>query len=682
MAGCGQATTSLDRRLRQTREHHFVGRAAELALLREALERAPEPLGVLYLHGPGGIGKSTLLRYFGDDAAAAGRRVVHVDGRAVSPSPARFELAAADALSDETAVLLVDSFEHCQGLEDWLRDRFLPRLPESVLVVLAGRGGPGPQWRADPAWRDLLKVIPMDNLSREHAVALLNRRGVPPDLHPSVLSFAGGHPLALRLAAEVAVTHDAAATAVWRPSLNVVETLLTQLIGETPSPLHRQALEICAHAQTTTEGLLRAALDRDPGPIFAWLRELPFIESDARGLRPHDVVRDALNDDLRWRDPQGYETMHRRLHAYLLEQALAATGPAVLPAVGAMMYLQRHAQEIRRYFTFADEGEAYEDPYQPADRPTVLDLASEAEGPESAALVGFWLDRQPEGCHVYRSSATDEVVGFMIWLDLDDPQPAELEADPVVDTAWRHCRASAPLRGGEHIGLARFMVHPPSCQRPSPVTDMIQMRMLAHYLHDKGLALHYLVLHDAEFWGPHLAYFDDHPVETVPQVGGRPYHLFFHDWRVTPLMHWLDHNQQQLLYGLQPRTARPGADLLVLSRPEFDAAVRSAMRAWRRPDALAANPLVRTRLVADRPDGDRPDGDPVDALRGVLGAALDGLRDDVRSHRVLVTTFVHGTPTQEAAADRLGLPFSTYRRHLTRALDRISDALWHRELHG
>lgn len=676
-AGCGEATTSLGQRLKQTRERFFVGRSAELALLRQALEHAPEPFSVLYLHGPGGIGKSTLLRYFGDEATAAGRRVVHVDGRLVSPSPARFEHAAADALTDDSAVLLVDSFEYCQGLEDWLRNRFLPRLPESVPVILAGRAVPGPQWRADPAWRDLLKVVPLRDLAPEHAVALLSRRGVPPELREQVLAFAGGHPLALRLAAEVAVTHDVSATASWRPSLNVVETLLTQLIGETPSPLHRHALEICAHAQTTTEGLLRAVLDCDPGPIFAWLRELPFIESDVRGLHPHDVVRDALDDDLRWRDPQGYEAMHRQLHDYLLEQALSATGAAVLPAVGAMLYLQRHAQVVRRYFTFDGEGKVYEDPYQPADRPAVLALAAEAEGAEAATIADFWLSRQPESCYVYRSSATDEVVAFMSWLQLADPDETELNLDPVVAEAWRHCRSTAPLRGGEHIGLVRFLVHPPAHQRPSPITDLMQMRLLAHFLRDKGLALHYLVLEDPDFWAPHLAYFDNHPVGAVSLVDGRSRHLFFHDWRVTPLAQWLAHNRQQLLYGVQPRPTSAGADLLVLSRPEFDAAVRSAMRAWRRPDELAANPLARSRLVADLGGEDR-----AAALRDVLGSMLDELRDDVRLHRVLVTTFVHGTPTQEAAADRLGLPFSTYRRHLSRGLDRLSDALWERELHG
>lgn len=41
-------------------------------------------------------------------------------------------------------------------------------------------------------------------------------------------------------------------------------------------------------------------------------------------------------------------------------------------------------------------------------------------------------------------------------------------------------------------------------------------------------------------------------------------------------------------------------------------------------------------------------------------------------------TFFEDVPTQEAAAIRLGVPFSTYRRHLTRGLARVCELLWHR----
>ena len=45
-------------------------------------------------------------------------------------------------------------------------------------------------------------------------------------------------------------------------------------------------------------------------------------------------------------------------------------------------------------------------------------------------------------------------------------------------------------------------------------------------------------------------------------------------------------------------------------------------------------------------------------------------------------TYLRPAPTQEAAAELLGLPFSTYRRHLSQGVGRIVAWLWDRELYG
>ena len=37
--------------------------------------------------------------------------------------------------------------------------------------------------------------------------------------------------------------------------------------------------------------------------LFTWLRDLPFIEHGPRGVFPHDLAREVLDADLRWRDP-------------------------------------------------------------------------------------------------------------------------------------------------------------------------------------------------------------------------------------------------------------------------------------------------------------------------------------------------------------------------------------------
>ncbi|GAA2418801.1 hypothetical protein GCM10010404_91730 [Nonomuraea africana] len=77
--------------------------------------------------------------------------------------------------------------------------------------------------------------------------------------------------------------------------------------------------------------------------------------------------------------------------------------------------------------------------------------------------------------------------------------------------------------------------------------------------------------------------------------------------------------------------------------------------------------------------------DPAQALRDLLEQAIESLREDARSvkfHRALAATFLHGAPTQELAAERLGLPFTTYRRHLVPGIERVCAHLWHRELYG
>ena len=54
------ASTVADR-LKSARRRRFVGRAAELELFLGALAASEPPFSVLWLHGPGGVGKTALL---------------------------------------------------------------------------------------------------------------------------------------------------------------------------------------------------------------------------------------------------------------------------------------------------------------------------------------------------------------------------------------------------------------------------------------------------------------------------------------------------------------------------------------------------------------------------------------------------------------------------------------------
>jgi DNA-binding SARP family transcriptional activator len=215
-------------RLRAARERGFVGRESERKLFSAALRGAETGFAALFLHGPGGIGKSMLLRQFSDEATRAGRCIVRVEGDVVQNSVPAFLDSACAALHNPDAVLMIDAFERCTALEQWLHQDFLPGLACGTLVVLAGRKPPSPPWRTDPAWAGLLEVRALGELAPSQADALLAARGVPTEVRDPILRCVGGHPLALSLAAEVATSAESA-TRTWQSTHDAIHVVLSEL---------------------------------------------------------------------------------------------------------------------------------------------------------------------------------------------------------------------------------------------------------------------------------------------------------------------------------------------------------------------------------------------------------------------------------------------------------------------
>ncbi|MFD0275342.1 ATP-binding protein [Kitasatospora sp. NPDC127111] len=658
-------------RLSSARVQAFIGRDEELGRFAQALAGDPQAPFAFYLSGPGGIGKSTLLRRLADRARTAGRPLLELDGRFVSRDPADFERAAAPFLDAPGTVLFIDSFEHCQWLESWLWQRFLPRAADDTLVVLAGRLAPRPQWTADPAWAGLLYVRELEPFTEEQARSLLTTARVVPQLRERVLRFAGGNPLALSLAA-AARASDWNREEVWAPSADVLRTLLSGLIGEVPTAAHRRALEVAAQAYSTSEELLASVLpDEDAHPLFAWLRDLPFMESTHRGLHPHDAARETLAADLRWRAPNAFVAMRQRLAEEYLRLLREAPEERVWTVTDELFYLFREGEIVARLRTWSREDEVHDRPLHPDDLDVVLRMAAETEGRASAELVRYWARRQPQAFSVYRLVSTGRIVAFTARLALPAPaDPEDLATDPVVAAAWAYTDATAPVRPGEHIGVSRFTVYPERYQVPSRVIDLSSSRAQAESARARGRAYGFAVWRDAEAWAARVkGSLTD--TGARPRVGAHTYGVFGVDWRRVPVETWLRHF---ISATAVPAQAGPAG----VSRTAFDQAVREALAHWRDPAAFAACALVRTRLAADLDD-------PVEELRDLLRRAVDDLGRDprgVRAREALTAGYLSGAPTQEAAARRLGLPYGTYRRHLRQGLDLLCAALWQQELHG
>jgi TolB-like protein/Flp pilus assembly protein TadD len=116
----------------------------------------------------------------------------------------------------------------------------------------------------------------------------------------------------------------------------------------------------------------------------------------------------------------------------------------------------------------------------------------------------------------------------------------------------------------------------------------------------------------------------------------------------------------------------------LLTRSDFESAVKDALRHCNQIDLLAGNALLHAQLLA------LPGQHPANpqALRALLietAASLFADERDRRLFRVLELTYFNPAAKQEAAAQRLGFSFSTYRRHLTVAVDRLIDWLWQQE---
>ena len=207
---------------------------------------------------------------------------------------------------------------------------------------------------------------------------------------------------------------------------------------------------------------------------------------------------------------------------------------------------------------------------------------------------------------------------------------------------------------------------------------------MQRYLATSNLAWDFLALAEPEQWDEYFAAAElPRAVGADFWVGGRRYGLFAHDFRQLPVDALLELvTERALVQDCTPSSSSVAVPLLVLSQPEFEDSVRQALRDLRRPGLLARNPLLRTRLVRDRAGDEGPTAATLEAL---ISDAVESLRQhprDDKRWRAVERTYVHPAGSQERAAEALGLPFSTFRRHLTQGVDRVVAWLWDQEVYG
>ena len=208
---------------------------------------------------------------------------------------------------------------------------------------------------------------------------------------------------------------------------------------------------------------------------------------------------------------------------------------------------------------------------------------------------------------------------------------------------------------------------------------------MQRYLGTPNLAWDFLTLADPERWDAYFAAADQPRAEGADfWVGGRRYGLFAHDFRQVPV-------------------ERPaGADNRARTRARHHAVPvdKSCRRCWCSPNRSSTTPCDRrcvtcadricwraTRCCGPAWSTTEPEtrSRPRKRWRRWYRAAVETLREHPRDDklwRAVERTYVRPAATQERAAAALGLPFSTYRRHLTQGVDRVVAWLWDQEIYG
>jgi hypothetical protein len=513
-------------------------------------------------------------------------------------------------------------------------------------------------------------VYRLDPFDPVESGELLAHAGVGPPQRQHLLTLGRGHPLTMALLADLAASGEVPDTLAGAPDL--ISALLESFLREVPSEAHLTGLATCAIAWLTTEDLLALVIGADAPAVWQWLIGRPFITSSPRGLFTHDLAREVLDAEFERRAPERYRATRWTIYNHAVAGLRAGTSLDRPLHAQQLLYLLRTSPLAAAISALRVQGTATVVPARPDEHDLVCSIIERFEGPASADLARAWLLEQPEHLNVVRTS--DGVTALAYHLRCPGGSVLE-DRDPVVRAVLDHVARHGPTRPGELVDIVRFLAGAEDHQRGMYAVLAASVSSIIEWL-TRPLAWSFVVAVDVEYWAPFFDYLAFAPLVKA-DVGGLPHIVYGIDWRRFSVDAWFDLMHER---GRSGATGPPPAGLIrppPLDRATFAAAVKAALQTLHRPDQLAANPLLGSTLAGTA------SGPSADQLRTTIEKAVACLGNEPRGDQlraVLNRTYLRGAPTQEAAAEILDLPLSTYRRHLAKALEQLTDLLWTMEI--
>lgn len=673
--------------LQQQRKKNFVGRQNELTFFTELLKNTSPEYHLIYIYGPGGQGKTTLLKQFADVCLESAVPFIHLDCRYIEAHPDSFKQAfqlsspfgekeVFEAIDTHhgPVILMIDTYEKLKPLDDWLRMDFLPELPGNLITVITGRTALPTNWKTDPGWQSIIKTFSLKELTDEESKQLLNRRNIPGENIFRIVQYTHGNPLALSIIADM---FDQRNNSHFDPldSPDIMKTLLEQFVQEVPSPAHKAVLELCSLVNVTTEQLIEEVL----GPqlaheLFNWLTTLTFIEKGPAGIYPHDITRDAIANEMHWRHPDWYRHLHIKTQQYYITRLLKKSGESQRALLFGLIFLHRMNPAVKPFFEFQETGSSWMDLLKEEDKPFLIEMVKKFEGDQSAKNFELWLDHESATVWVFRD-AEKAPAGLVLKIDIE--KLSTKTHDGAINEIIK-LKQKLKIGEGQIMTAFRTWMGREHYQNVSGVQSAIFLAIVQYYF-SPGLAVSLLSCAHPGFWSQVLNYADLHHLQELDyEINGTPHGWYMHDWRERPPLAWLELMGKREI-DEEESTVRGNPKKSTLTEEQFADALTEVLKMIDNPRKLTDNPLLQCKFVTQDTELEASEINRALTLADKIKktvASLENSPKDEAFHRILYRTFINPVGTQEQTAEFLYMSFSTYRRNLKKAIERVADILW------
>ncbi len=619
----------------------FVGRTAELEQV-EAARQGRVPTRVLYLHGPGGVGKSALLREVARRVAAAGQRCVQLDGRTIERTAAGLAAALAPAAGDP-CVVLIDEVDHLASLRFELTGLLAGTLSASSVAVLAGRTPPERDW-ADGALGHVAASRSVRPLSPGEARELLRRGGpIGDEEAEELVRWSGGFPLPLTVAlASRASAADPSGPAERGTGRTDVEAaVLERLGGRELDDIDPDVVDVAAVAPTVDARLLAAVMPgRATRAALAQLRGSSLTELVGGRVMLHPLLRSAARTRLRQTDPDRYRSLVLAVADHIHDRVV---GDGSWHAIDMADLVEDEG--VRQ--GFGPSGTHHADRIRPEDQAALAARLGGA-GTRWRDRFGRWCEEVPHATVLVRRADGTPVGQGIAAPARAMPRWAadEIDQGPML----RHAAAAGRTDATLFIHDIKVVEDSPSAQVEAVRVGNLGLARLTGMRNPRWL---YVTVPSED-----MAAFEPFGYQPVPELAR-------HDGERDLVTLVNDHGPGGFVGGMREIVrAEQGA---APAEPDGGRghALVEALRAFRDDDALARSPLA---------DGDGPAA--VASVRAQVSAALDTAFGDSAVDRELVTAlrraYIDPDGGHAAARRELHMSRSTFYRHLQRGRDRLA----------